>query len=312
MGARVIIVAGPTGSGKTYLSLLIAKKIPVEIISADSRQIYKYLDIGTAKPKKDIFEKFKHHLIDELDPNEVYNVSKFEKDALRILDDIIGRGNIPLVVGGSGLYLKGLVDGIFDSVDTDDKYRVQLFQLKEKYGNEYLYDLLKKHAPQSAEKMLPQNWKRVMRSLEVLHISGKAIEEHQRNFNREINFDFVQYGLNWQRDVLYKNIELRIDEMIKAGLLAEVENILLRGYNKNINSLNTVGYKEIISYINGEFSLERAVELMKRNTRRYAKRQMTWFNADKRIKWINVSSTDDLNDAAEKIINDERLYERKN
>jgi tRNA dimethylallyltransferase len=312
MGTKVIVVTGPTCSGKTQLSILIAEKIPVEIISADSRQIYKYLDIGTAKPAKNILHQYKHHLIDELDPNEDYNVSRFEKNALKIIDEIIQRGNIPLVVGGSGLYIKGLVDGIFDSVDTDEKYMSELFKQKEKYGTEHLYNFLKKVSPQSAEKMLPQNWKRVMRALEVFHLTGKSIEEHQKNFRRKIKFEFVQYGLNWQRNVLYKNIERRIDEMIEAGFVVEVENVLLMGYKKNINSLNTVGYKEIISYINGEYSLERAIELLKRNTRRYAKRQMTWFNADKRIKWLNVSSPEDLNNIAEKIINEEKPNERKN
>lgn len=312
MGTKVIVIAGPTASGKTYLSLKIAEQLPVEIISADSRQLYKHLDIGTAKPPKENLKKIKHHLIDEFEPGEDYNVSRFEKDALKLIDEISERGNIPLIVGGSGLYIKGLVDGIFDTVDTDEDYRNELYQLKEKYGNEYLYNMLKKVDEQSAAKMLPQNWKRIMRALEVYHLTGRTIEEHQKEYKRDVDFDFIQYGLNWQREVLYKKIDKRVDEMIEEGLIGEVQKILSMGYDKKLNALNTVGYKEIILYIEGEITLERAVELIKRNTRRYAKRQMTWFNADKRIKWINISSIKDLNDAAEKIINDEGLNERKN
>ncbi len=312
MGAKVVVIVGPTGSGKTYLSLKIAEKILVEIISADSRQFFKLLDIGAAKPEKEYLHKIKHHFIDEFDLWEEYNVSKFEKDALSRINYILKNCHTPLVVGGSGLYIKSLIDGIFDSVNTDENFRQEMLHQKSKYGNEFLYEQLCKVDPESASDMLPQNWKRIIRALEVFHLTGNTIKQLQKNHQREVDVNFVQYGLNWRREILYENIEQRVDGMIKTGLVDEVKGILSMGYDKNLNSLNTVGYKEIISYINGEITLERAVELIKRNTRRYAKRQMTWFNADKRINWIDVSNTDDFEMAAEKIIRVEGLYERKN
>ncbi|MBZ0200505.1 MAG: tRNA (adenosine(37)-N6)-dimethylallyltransferase MiaA [Ignavibacteriaceae bacterium] len=312
MGTKVVVIVGPTCSGKTDISLKIAKQIPVEIISADSRQFYKYLDIGTAKPSAADLQNVKHHFIDEFDPYEEYNVSRFEKDALKLIDTVFNKGNIPLVVGGSGLYIKSLIDGIFDTVDTDENYRQELLQLKNKFGNPFLYEQLVKVDPESAAEMLPQNWKRIMRALEVYHLTGKTIKEHQKNHKREVEVSFVQYGLKWEREILYKNIEQRVDEMIKTGLVDEVKKLLSKGYDKNLNSLNTVGYKEIISYIDGEITIERAVELIKRNTRRYAKRQMTWFNGDNRINWLDVSSKNDIDIAAEKIISIEGFYERKN
>jgi len=299
---RVIVITGPTCSGKTFLSILLARKLETEIISADSRQIYKQLSIGTAKPAQSELSQVKHHFIDFLEPVEEYNVNRFETDALKVIDEITAQNKIPVVVGGSGLYIKGLVDGIFDTVDANDEYRKELLEVRRKHGDEYLYDLLKQADPASAEKMLPQNWKRVMRALEVIYLSGRPIWQLQKEHKRESNFVFHQYGLNWERAVLYKNIEMRVDEMIESGLVEEVESLLNNGLDANLNSLNTVGYKEIISFLKEEITLDRAIELIKRNTRRYAKRQMTWFRKDKRIKWFDINCADDLTDIADKII----------
>ncbi len=286
MERKVIVIVGPTSSGKTKVGISLAQKLHTEIISADSRQIYKKLTIGTAKPTQDELRTIKHHFIDFLDPDEDYNVSRFETDSLKVIDELISQGKIPIVVGGSGLYIKALTEGIFNSVDTDDEYREELKEKHEKFGDEYLYEELKKVDPQSASGMISQNWKRVMRALEVFHLTGEPIWKMQENYERKVDYNFILFGLNWDRKILYTNIEKRVNEMIANGLVDEVKNILSLGYSKNINSLNTVGYKEIISYLNNEISLDRAIELIKRNTRRYAKRQMTWFRKTENIYWL--------------------------
>jgi len=298
MERKVIVIVGPTCSGKTKVGISLAQKLHAEIISADSRQIYKKLTIGTAKPTLDELLKVKHHFIDFLEPDEDYNVSCFETDSLKVIDELIAQGKIPIVVGGSGLYIKALTEGIFNSVDTDDDYREELKEKREKFGNEYLFEELKKVDPQSASGMLPQNWKRVMRALEVFHLTGEPIWKIQKNYERKVDYNFIQFGLNWDRKILYANIERRVDEMIANGLVEEVKNILSLGYSKDINSLNTVGYKEIISYLDNEITLERAIELIKRNTRRYAKRQMTWFRKTKDIHWLDC----DENTTSEQLV----------
>jgi len=215
-----------------------------------------------------------------------------------VIDELITQGKIPIVVGGSGLYIKALTEGIFNSVDTDDDYREELKVKREKFGNEYLYDELKKVDPQSASGMLPQNWKRIMRALEVFHLTGEPIWKMQENYERKVDYNFILFGLDWDRKILYANIEKRVDEMIESGLMDEVKNILSLGYSKNINSLNTVGYKEIISYLDNEITLEHAIDIIKRNTRRYAKRQMTWFRKTENINWL----TCDENTSSEQLI----------
>lgn len=307
---EVIVIVGPTCSGKTYLSLRLAEILKSEIISADSRQIYKYLNIGTAKPSSDQVKKIKHHFIDELMPDDDFNASKFAERTKIILEGLIIQNKIPVVVGGSGLYIKALIDGISESADTDNELRAEFLELRRKFGNNYLYEELKKVDDVSAAKMLPQNWKRVIRALEVLKLSGKPIWQHHDNQTISKKFNYRQIGLLWDRKILYQNIEERVDQMIGSGLVDEVESILKSGYSKDLNSLNTVGYKEIIQYLDDEISLDRAVELIKRNTRRYAKRQMTWFNADKRINWSNINSVNDLDLLAEKIAKE--INERKN
>jgi len=286
MERKVIVIVGPTCSGKTKVGISLAERLQTEIISADSRQFYKYLNIGTAKPSHDELKIVKHHFINFLEPDENYNVSRFESDALKIIEELFELGKIPIVCGGSGLYIKALTEGIFNSVDVDDEYREELKASREKFGNEYLYVELKKVDPQSASGMLPQNWKRVMRALEVYHLTGEPIWKFQENYKRKVDCKFILFGLNWEREKLYRNIEQRVDKMIEAGLWDEVKNNLSLGYSKNLNALNTVGYKEIISYLENEITLERAVELIKRNTRRYAKRQITWFRKTKEINWL--------------------------
>lgn len=307
---KVIVIVGPTCSGKTHLSLQLAEILETEIISADSRQVYKLLNIGTAKPSALQLKKIKHHFIDELNPDEEFNASLFAEQAEIIVQRLINKNKIPIVVGGSGLYIRGLIDGISESADSNSELRAELLELRQKYGNDYLYEELKKVDKISADKMLPQNWKRVIRAIEVIRLTGKPIWQHHTYDRKKNNFKYRQICLKWERSELYKNIELRVDEMINSGLVDEVESILKSGYDKKLNSLNTVGYKEIIQYLEDEISLNRAIELIKRNTRRFAKRQMTWFNADNRIEWFNINSINDLNLLADKIAKE--INERKN
>ncbi|MDX1700032.1 MAG: tRNA (adenosine(37)-N6)-dimethylallyltransferase MiaA [Melioribacteraceae bacterium] len=302
MESKVVVIVGPTCSGKTELSLLLSKQLNVEIISADSRQIYKHLDIGTAKPSKSEIKDIKHHLIDCLEPDEEYNASKFEKDAISIIGQIQQSAKFPIVVGGSGLYIRALIDGIFDSVDTDEEFRSLKLEERKKYGNQYLFDQLKELDPKTSSTLLPQNWKRIIRALEVFHITGEPIWKHQQKYKRDVKINFLQFGINWDRETLYQNIEKRVDEMIKRGLVNEVKNILEMGYKKSVNSLNTVGYKEVIDFLENKNDLERTVQLIKRNSRRYAKRQMTWFRADKRIKWFDVKIKSDLEGVSQSIL----------
>ncbi len=307
---KVIVIVGPTCSGKTYLSLKLASMRNSEIISADSRQIFKLLNIGTAKPTVDQLKYVKHHFIDELNPDADFNASRFAEEAKIIIEKLVFQRKTPIVVGGSGLYIKALVDGISESADTNNELREELLELKKQFGNEYLYDELKKVDKISADKILPQNWKRVIRALEVFRLTGKPIWQHHNNQIQSKKFNYRQIGLLWDRKILYKNIEKRVDEMVNSGLVDEVLSIQNLGYTKDLNALNTVGYKEIIQYLDGEISLDRAIELIKRNTRRYAKRQMTWFNADNRIEWFDINSIINLDLLAEKIAKE--INERKN
>lgn len=308
--SKIIVIVGPTCSGKTKLSLLIAKQLSAEIISADSRQVYKYLTIGTAKPATAEVKTVKHYFIDELNPNEEFNADVFAKRAKEIIRSLLKRKIIPVAVGGSGLYIKALIDGITDTVVSNKSLRAELLEIKKNFGNEYLYNELKRLDPVSADRMLPQNWKRVIRAIEVFKSTGKPIWQHHLEYDSKSEFNFVQYGLLWDRKKLYENIEQRVDKMISEGLVDEVKKILYMGYSKEINSLNTLGYKEIIDFIENKITFEQAIYLIKRNTRRFAKRQMTWFKSDQRINWFKINSFDEVEVIAEKIVKD--YYERKN
>ncbi len=301
MERKVIVLVGPTGSGKTKLSLILAGLLNSEIISADSRQFYKGLNIGTAKPTQRELAQVRHHFINNLSIDGKINVSRYEKEALQTIEKIFAAGKIPIVVGGSGLYVKALIDGIFDTVDTDLEYRKKLLEERNKFGNSYLLDRLKKIDPVTASKLHQQNWKRIIRAMEVYKITGKPIWEFQQNYKREVEYEFLQFGLNWPREKLYAMIEKRVDKMLEDGLIKEVKDILNQNYSKNLNSLNTVGYKEIISFLNHEISFEEAVRLIKRNSRHYAKRQLTWFRKDERIVWFDLDSANQLEDIAEEI-----------
>jgi tRNA dimethylallyltransferase len=281
-----------------------------EIISADSRQVYKNLNIGTAKPDAAKLNKIKHHFVSMLDPREDFNASIFELQANAVIKALLDKNIIPIIIGGSGLYIKAIIDGISESADTNIKIREELLELRNNFGNDYLYNELKKIDFEVAKKMLPQNYKRVIRALEVYKLTGKSILNHHSEQKKNTNYNFWQIGLLWDRKILYQNIDNRVDEMIERGLVNEVMELLSLGFPKSLNALNTVGYKEIIEYLENKISLERAIELIKRNSRRYAKRQLTWFNADNRIEWIKIESKADLTILAKTIAKE--INERKN
>lgn len=290
MEPSVILIAGPTCSGKSRVALELARRFNGAIISADSRQVYRRMDIGTAKPGIDELAEIQHFCMDNREPGEDYSAAHFEAEALGAIESIIANGQLPIVAGGSGLYLRALTDGIEAKAGNDPVYREYLFRIREQDGNDGLYRLLKEKDPAAAASMMPQNYKRVMRALEVQHLTGSSILSFFGLGTNQRPFHFIQYCLCPDRKVLYSLIEARVDEMIEKGLVAEVRGILEAGYSRQLNALNTVGYKEIIGFLDGLFSLERAIDLIKRNTRRYAKRQFTWFNADDRFNFLRNES----------------------
>ena len=302
MQKKVIIICGPTCSGKTAVAVSLAQLLSSEIISADSRQVYKYLNIGTAKPSIDVLQAVTHHLIDFLEPTEVYDASRFEIDALKIIANIHQAGKIPVVVGGTGLYIRALANGIFD-IPSNEEIRTQLFSDLQEYGKEFLYNRLATLDPIAAATMLPQNWNRVIRALEVFLSTGNSIRELQQSYSRESDLEFLQFGLDWDREALYQMIDDRVDRMMQDGLIDEIILLSGKGFNGTLNALNTVGYKEVFSYLKNEISYEEAVRLIKRNTRHYAKRQLTWFRKDSGITWLHVEKNSDIPEIANKIYN---------
>lgn len=298
---KVLVIVGPTASGKTKYSIEIAKKFNGEIISADSRQIYKHISIATAIPEKEQRELIKHHFIEELELEVEYNAGKFGIDGRQRIEDIFRRNKTPIVVGGSGLYIKSLIDGLFESEPVSPEIREKLNKLLEKKGKDYLYNELLKIDPETALKLKPHFFRRVIRALEVYYQTGEKMSNLQKN-KPEINFDFLQIGLNVERSFLYEKINNRVDTMIKRGLIAEIEKLYKKGYNYiKYNSLNTVGIKEVFQYFEGEFSYNEMIEKIKQNTRRYAKRQMTWFRKDKRIIWIYIDRSTSDEEVLDKI-----------
>jgi len=297
---KVIIISGPTCSGKTFVAVALAKELSTEIISADSRQVYRHMDIGTAKPDKQTLLDVKHHLVDFLELSEVYDASRFENDALRVISELHAAGKIPIVVGGTGLYLRALIDGIFD-VPSDESIRTELFGELHTKGREYMYAELQKVDAVAASSMLPQNWKRVMRALEVYRMTGTTIRELQATYKRESNPEFLQFQVDWPRETMYEMIDKRVDEMMAAGLESEVRGFAAHGLTPELNALNTVGYKEIFDFIDGKIDREEAIRLIKRNTRHYAKRQLTWLRKDTRFTKMRVDKAEDLCEIAQKI-----------
>ena len=284
---NLVIITGPTGIGKTELSLELAKKYKGEIISSDSMQIYKKLNIGTAKI--DLNKTcIPHHMIDIIEPSDNFTVADFKNSAKKIITDINNRDGLPFLVGGTGLYINSLVYNLdFTETEPDYEYRDELREILEEEGSEFLYEKLQDQDRDMAEKIHKNNGQRIIRALEILK-SGNKKGDNFREENKDYNLVYI--GLNMDRSKLYEKINQRVDKMIDLGLVDEVKNLLDEGLDKNSQSLKAIGYKEVISYLDGEIDFDEMVDLIKKNSRHYAKRQLTWFRRDKRIKWFDRES----------------------
>lgn len=296
----LIAVVGPTASGKTAFAIEIAKKFNGEVVSMDSMQIYKRLDIGTAKPTAEEMQEIKHHMLDVADPDKPFSANDYVRLANNALCSVYSCGKIPVLCGGTGLYLDSLLYSYNMSEATfDESVRKQLYSEAEMYGAEYLYNKLKEIDPVSAEQMHPNNIKRVVRALEIYILTGKPKSE-QVTAEREAVFDTLIFGMEWDRDVLYDRINKRVDLMLQNGLEQEVRRLYSEGTLKNgTTAAQAIGYKEMLEYIKGECSYETAVEKIKMNSRRYAKRQITWFKRTENIKQLNPYDNNAVSEAFE-------------
>lgn len=286
---KICIIAGPTASGKSALAVEVAKQINAEIISADSMQIYEKMTIGTAKITEGEMDGIKHHLVDFVDPKERFTVSDFQRLALKKIEEITATGKNVIVVGGTGLYLHSLIyDMDFSNSDVDTTIRDALSKEAEAEGPEKMYEKLLEVDPISAANIHPNNVKRVLRALEVYYVTGKPFSVGY-NFRKENNkFQVDYYALTMPRDILYQRINYRVDKMIEEGLIEEVHHLLAEGYDSSLPSMQGLGYKEIVAYLKGEQSLEEAIYILKRDTRHFAKRQLTWFKREENIEWLDM------------------------
>lgn len=285
----LIILTGPTSVGKTSLSISLAKAVDGEIISADSMQVYKYMDIGTAKVTKEEMGEVAHYLISEFEPDEEFSVVKFQQYARKYIKSIHERNKIPILVGGTGFYIQAVLYDIdFEANTSDSSYRSELEQLATSKGSEYLHELLKDVDPESGIAIHPNNIKRIIRALEYIKQTGEPISVHnEEQRKKESPYDYKYFVLNIDRNKLYDRINHRVKIMIEDGLIDEVRRLIDMGYTKNMVSMQGLGYKEMIEYLEGECTLDEAIEKLKRDTRHYAKRQLTWFNREKDIVWVD-------------------------
>lgn len=304
MSNKVIFIVGPTASGKTRLAIEVAKRLNGEIISADSRQIYQYLDIGTAKPTLEELKEVPHHLVNIYEPTTPFNAGKFSREARVIIDQLQLAGKQPIVVGGSGLYVKALVSGFSVEHVGDDRIREALQKRVDDNGTEALHNELEEVDPKAAKEIHPNNTQRLIRAMEVYLLTGKPFSEQKSTHGDAANFTPVLYGLNWDREKLYRRIELRVDMMINEGLMAEVAILKRKGYDEALNSLQTVGYKEVFEYFRGDTNYSEMIEKIKKNSRNYAKRQLTWFRNSETVNWVDVDYNSDFGTVAESIIAD--------
>ena len=287
---KVIIIAGPTAVGKTKYSIEIAKAFNGEIVSADSMQIYKYMDIGSAKPTKEELSQAKHYLVDEIDPRDEFSAAEYQLLAKKYIEQIFESGKTPVISGGTGLYINSLLyDMNFSVMPKQADFRKQLEREAELHGVLFVHDRLKALDPAAAERIHPNNLKKVIRAIEVLETTGEGIREFSESFVPTGDYGCVLIGLNRDREELYRRIEERVDELMKAGLVKEIESLLEKGLTENSISMKGIGYKEIIAYLHGEYDLSEAVRLVKQNTRHYAKRQLTWLKRYQNMIWFNLS-----------------------
>ncbi len=301
---ELLILAGPTAVGKTAISIELAKRLHGEIISADSMQIYKYMDIGSAKISKGEMQGVTHHLIDFIDPKEEFSAAEFKKLAEKTIDDITGRNKLPMLVGGTGLYINSLICNYgFTNAQKDEEYRAYLTELSEKKGKDFVHSLLKDVDVESYNRLYPNDLKRVIRALEVYKLTGNTIGESNKNDDiYNIPYKVYYFVLNMDREKLYERINLRVDKMLQDGLIDEVIKLKDMGYNSDMQSMKGIGYKEILFYLEGKTTLKEAVEMIKQGSRNYAKRQLTWFRKDERVQWIDKELFKDDHEIADFII----------
>lgn len=294
MKRPLIVLTGPTAVGKTKLSISLAKAVNGEIISADSMQVYQFMDIGSAKIKKEEMQGVPHHLVDCLHPKEEFHIVKFQQMAKTAMEEIYSRGRIPILVGGTGFYIQAVTREIdFTEAQQEDSYRKELEALATEKGNEYLHRMLKDADPKSAEQIHANNVKRVIRALEFFHQNGTPISEHnEEQKEHKSPYNLAYFVLNAPRPLLYERIDRRVDQMLKDGLVEEVRQLREMGCHRGMVSMQGLGYKEIFSWLNGECPFEEAVRILKRDTRHFAKRQLTWFRREPEVIWLNKDAFD--------------------
>jgi tRNA dimethylallyltransferase len=291
---KILIIIGPTAVGKSRLGIALAKKFGGEIISADSMQAYKGLDIGTAKVPLKNREGIKHHLIDIIEPDERFSAGWFMRLAEVSIDNILKRSNLPIIIGGTGLYIRALLKGLFSSPPRNEALSKRLDHLAEKRGTGHLHRMLMRFDTESAQKITPQDRQRLIRALEVFFKTKKPMSQFIKEspFSTD-RYNAIKIGLTMPREKLYQRIEERVEKMLNEGWIEEVERLLTFGYSQECHAFKALGYREIVHYIKGEISLEETINLIKKNTRRYAKRQMTWFRKDEGIFWFDISMGED-------------------
>lgn len=311
MKKPLVILTGSTAVGKTELSIQLAKKINGEIICADSMQVYKYMDIGTAKITKEEMQGVPHYLVDELEPEDDFNVVKFQSLAKKYMDEIYAKGKIPIIVGGTGFYIQSIVYDIdFDKNDADTAYRTRLEELAKEKGAAFLHQMLAKVDVKAAEEIHENNQKRVIRALEFYEKTGKKISEHnETERQKESPYNFAYFVLTDDRKILYDRINRRVDIMMEQGLMKEVEAMKARGLTRDMVSMQGIGYKELLAYLDGEYTYEAAVDLLKQDTRHFAKRQLTWFRREKEVIWLDKSEIGRTTEDVLAVI-EENLYKR--
>ena len=289
MKQPLIVLTGPTAVGKTSLSISLAKAVNGEIISADSMQVYKKMDIGSAKIRSEEMQGIPHYLVDVLEPEEEFHIVKFQQMAKKAMEDIYSRGKIPILVGGTGFYIQAVTKDIdFTEAQQENDYRKELEALAEEKGGEHLHEMLRKVDPVSADAIHAHNVKRVIRALEFYNQNGSPISAHnEEQKQHESPYNLAYFVLNMPRELLYERIDLRVDQMMKEGLLEEVSRLKDEGCHRGLVSMQGLGYKEILAYLDGEYPLEEAVRVLKRDTRHFAKRQLTWFRREQELTWVN-------------------------
>ena len=289
MKRPLIVLTGPTAVGKTSLSISLAKAVNGEIISADSMQVYKKMDIGSAKIRPEEMQGVKHYLVDVLEPEEEFHIVKFQQMAKEAMEEIYAKGKIPILVGGTGFYIQAVTRDIdFTEAQQENTYRAELEKLAETEGAEYLHDRLKEVDPASADTIHANNVKRVIRALEFYHQNGTPISAHNEEQKKQTSpYNLAYFVLNAPRDILYERIDKRVDQMLEEGLVKEVEGLKREGYHRGMVSMQGLGYQEILAYLDGEYPLEEAVRILKRDTRHFAKRQLTWFRRESDVIWVD-------------------------